>query len=215
MRALFLHVPKTGGNWVSDVLDENDLVFANVGGRHCADQMHEFEYFFRLSHAYYKPNRPLYRFCFVRHPLRWYESWFCMQQSLGWPTWGDSGGHGGLPYWNPTVELDGLGNSDFNTFVANVIKHRPGFVTSMYNRYTARGAYFVGQQERLVDDLITVLRELRVQFDEQRIRAHAPANVSRPIPIIWEPSLQQEMLRLEASAIQGYGYGSVPTPFPT
>lgn len=210
--ALFIHIPKTGGNWVSDVLEEEGLVLAHVSGKHASDQLADFESFFRQPYAYSKPNRALYKFCFVRHPLRWYESWFRMQQAQGWPMRGDASGPGGLlPFWNPTAELDRLGGDDFNVFVGNVLRQQPGFVTAMYRRY-ARGVHFVGRQETLVDDLISVLRKLGVSFNEARIRAHAPVNVSKPLPVAWNPILEAEALRLEQGALAWYGPEAVRTP---
>lgn len=207
--ALFLHIPKTGGNWVTEVLEEAGLVMAHVSGKHASDQLVDFESFFRQPYAYSKPNRGLYKFCFVRHPLRWYESWFRMQQTQGWPVRGDAAGPGGLrPFWNPTVELDGLGSPDFSTFVRNVLRYKPGFVTSMYHRYVALGTHFVGRQEALVDDTIHVLRkELGLHLDEAAVRARVPVNVSKSLPVVWEPGLAEEVLRTESGAMAAW-YGS-------
>ena len=59
--AIFLHIPKTGGNWASNVLEENDLVFANIGGRHAGpEQLTGFERLFRTPFRYGKPNTPFF-----------------------------------------------------------------------------------------------------------------------------------------------------------
>ena len=68
---------------------------------------------------------------------------------------GPSGGDAHDPYrWHPNAMLNGLGSSDFNTFVSNVNRKRPGFVTEMYGWYVRPGVHFVGRQENLAEDLI-------------------------------------------------------------
>jgi hypothetical protein len=200
---LFLHVPRTGGNWVSDVLEASDLVFAHVGGRHAGPaQLAPFERLLQTPHQYDKTNRPLFKFCFVRHPLRWYESWYRLNAARGWREWVAN-----EDTWNPALELNGLGAPTFDGFIENVLRQRPGFLSGLYDYY-ARDAHFVGRQEQMVDDLLIVLTFLRATVDEERVRAAQPTNVSDQAELRLDFSLQQGLEEAERDAFTRYGYGA-------
>jgi hypothetical protein len=200
---LFLHIPKTGGNWVSSVLEANDLVFAHVGGKHAgAPQLAPLERLLQTPHRYDKANRPLFRFCFVRHPLRWYESWYRMNVARGWPEWASD-----EEAWNPSVELNGFRAVTFNGFIEHVLHRRPGFLGRLYDFYT-REAHFVGHQERMAPDLCRVLRFLRVSVDEARLLIHRPTNVSEPADVRLDTSLRQSLEDAERDAFERYGYAA-------
>jgi len=200
--AIFLHIPKTGGNWVADVLEDNDLVFAHIGEKHSSmDQILEFEKWFRVPYKYSKPNKPFFKFCFVRHPLKWYESWFKMQTASGWPKWGEDPG-----VWHPNAMLDGLGDTDFNTFITNVLREHRGYLTRLYGWYTSPGVHFIGKQENLADDLVSVLKFLNVKFDQERIRSFKPVNASENMEIHWRPDLKEAIEQAEYAAFTRFGY---------
>ena len=172
---LFLHVPKTGGNWVTEVLESNELVFAHVAGKHAGPaQLAPLEHLLEIPRRYDRPNRASFRFCFVRHPLSWYESWYRMNVDRGWPEWAVD-----EDAWNPSVELNGLGASTFDRFIENVLRHRPGFLARLY-RFYAADAHFVGRQEHLAEDLIAVLTLLGVEFDAAGLLRRPHANVGAP-----------------------------------
>lgn len=224
--SLFLHIPKTGGNWVTEVLYRERLVKAEVGAYKHVDLPHLFA---GIGHTPRKrlvnwtrnlPARALinlhwvqhgkpFLFCFVRHPLSWFESWFrYMHQDT--MRWRDYGNEHSLADWHPNAMLNGTGSPDFNQFVRNVIARRPGYVTELFGNYTQPGLIdFVGKQENLREDLIHVLSLRQLQFDPERIRAYGRIGVSRPpeeIHIAWNEDLRQEVLRLEYAALRRYGY---------
>ena len=200
---LFLHVPKTGGNWVSEVLESSDLVFAHVGGKHAGPaQLAPLEQLLHVPHRYDRTNRPLFRFCFVRHPLRWYESWFRMCVARGWPQWAADD-----EVWNPSVELNGLGADTFNGFIENVLRERPGFLSGLYDCYT-KDAHFVGRQEHMAEDLLIVLTYLKTTVDEALVRGYQPTNVSEAVDVRLDWSLQQALEEAERDAFARYGYAT-------
>ena len=49
---------------------------------------------------------------------------------------------------------------------------RPGFLSGLYASY-ADGSHFVGRQESMADDLVTVLQFLQTPFDERSLRRRA------------------------------------------
>lgn len=202
---LFLHVPKTGGNWVSDVLEANDLVFAHLGGKHAGpEQLAPLRRLLQIPDRYDRPNRPLFTFCFVRHPLAWYESWFRMNAARGWPEWAAD-----ADAWNPSCDLNGLGAPTFDGFIDQVLTRRPGFLSGLYASY-AGGSHFVGRQESMADDLVTVLQFLQARFDERSLRRRARVNVSTPVDVRLDPALRIALEAAEADAYARYGY--VPGP---
>src|SRR5512135_605059 len=83
--AVFLHVPKTGGRWVGRVLEASGLVESELGSMHAdADRVlmpfggsgrNLLSYLVKRRLRLLPQNKP-FMFCFVRHPLRWYESFF-------------------------------------------------------------------------------------------------------------------------------------------
>ena len=146
-----------------------------------------------------------FKFCFVREPLVWYESYWRFMEAHAWPQWGDAAD----PYqWHPGALLKGTGSSDFNTFMSNVNRKRPGFVTEMYGWYVRPGVDFVGKQENLVEDMIKVFSLTNLNIDAEEIRAIEPKNET-PSHIVrpeWDPQLKRETLRLEYAGYARFGY---------
>lgn len=214
--AVFLHVPKTGGRWIGKVLTASGLVESNLGHMHAdADRV-----LFPLGGSgrtllTYLVKRRLgmlprtnpFMFCFVRNPLRWYESFFNYNREPG-VNWRYEGDVNDTDNWHPNAPLNGLGSSDFNIFVRNVISKYPGYVTEMYSRFATPQVSFVGKQENLCDDLITVLKRLQLTFDEQFIREFEKVGVSpkRTTGLEWDPALKAEVTRLEYAGLVRWGY---------
>lgn len=218
--AVFLHIPKTGGNWVTAVLRECGLVQAHLGHKH-ADMSR------LLAPVDGRTGRPVgyfglrkivvalrpkpFMFCFVRHPLKWYESWFkyMAQPARNWRAWGSEQD---LFDWHPNAALNGCGADDFNQFVRNVAAKRPGYVTELYAGYTQPQLDQVGRQETLRQDLVAVLKRLNLNFDEDFVMNYQPVGVS-PEPerkVEWEPELRARVLGLEQVALLRYGYAATP-----
>ena len=179
--SVFLHIPKTGGNWVIKVLADLGLV----------------EKEFKEKHADAKRARVIepkigignrFTFCFTRDPISWYESWWRYQVQRGWTKWS-------YLTWHPCARMDACSDNNFNKFIANVIRIAPGFVSDMYSRFTV-GADYVGHQETLAACLINVLDKLRVEYDD-RIKRIAPINESVIRPIKWDGDLRKQIEILE------------------
>jgi hypothetical protein len=220
--AVFLHVPKTGGTWIKQVLQELDLIQAPLGHQHSDwersfwhDKLHHdlkvVRYIFRRAvrsrRAQARIDPGCFRFCFIREPLRWYESYWRFMQSKNWDwkTWGDERD----PYkWHPCAMVNGLESPDFNAFMHKVNKKRPGFVTEMYGWYVRPGIGFVGKQEWLAHDLMKALSLMKLDVDPGRILSVArknetPSRIPRPE---WDPALKKATLRFEYAGYVRYGY---------
>jgi len=231
--AVFLHVPKTGGLWVTEVLEELGLVERRIEHIH-ADAQRVLRYLEgrktlvqdvllqaksrlplglkkRVRKAVVAPrgvevDRTPFMFCFVRDPLEWYASYWRYQSDMEWLEYGN---RYDVHDWHPWTPLNGLGSPDFDEFIRNVIATRPGYLTEMFGWYTTPAVNFVGRTERLADDLIDVLGRLGVSFDEERVRTWKPKNTSSRGPgrrASWTPELRREMERIEYAARLRFGY---------
>ncbi|MGB0241493.1 MAG: hypothetical protein ACPGIH_11740 [Verrucomicrobiales bacterium] len=217
-KGIFLHVPKTGGSWVNSVLEDNNLIEKRLGVHKHIDIV-RLQYYNRLNfpnlHSSFKSkSAKVFRlvpedhfiFFFVRHPLTWYESWwkYMSQESMNWKRYGDSMN----PWaWHPVSDLNDVRKDDFHTFIESVIEIAPGFVSKLYSLYQHPSVSFVGKQETLTEDLISVLEQLELPFDRDRLINFGKVNrsVSKEAPQ-WDPDLKSEILRLEYPALKQYGY---------
>ncbi|MDB4458973.1 sulfotransferase family 2 domain-containing protein [bacterium] len=214
--AVFLHIPKTGGNWIISVLRECGLAKTGLGHKHANMDRLLVPMDYRKSNlrAHFKihrikkhfGNNP-YTFCFVRHPLAWYESRFkyMTQPSRNWRHWGDEKD---LFDWHPQTALNGCGSEDFNQFVQKIIEKRPGYVTELFGEYAKPPIDFIGKQETLKEDLVKVLKHLNLNFDEDFVMNFKEVGVS-PAPhqkLEWNADLTAKTLNLEQIALLRYGY---------
>ena len=124
---------------------------------------------------------------------------------LKWRRFGDENN----PYhWSPVAMLNGLGSPDFNTFVANVNRVRPGFVTEMFGWYARPATTFVGKQENLSRDLVKALSLLGLEVSLAEVEKFPATNESPPsrAPLEWDPKVRRATLRFEYTGYVRYGY---------
>jgi hypothetical protein len=210
---VFLHVPRTGGNWVTTVLKEAGLVQRDIGYHkhldwHRTADCRQLQSFGTrlLPRCFWRAFGADFTFCFVRHPLSWYESWwrYMSQSKVNWKDFVDDSNP---RYWHPNSALAGLGDADFGSFVRNVLSKRPGYVSEMFGWYAHPSIGMVGKQESLREDLVRALHLQNLNFDEQFFMEYPTVGVSQvQEEIVWEDSLRDEALRVEHATIARYGY---------
>ena len=219
--AEFLHVPKTGGSWIYSVLESNNLVLSSIGHKHAdfdfslfpdrslSGREHILKAYQLLRYKFSTKNKAQFeqpfKFCFVRNPLNWYESWWKYMEGRNWNNWGEVNS---AKNWHPNSVLNGLGSSDFNEFIWNVIKERPGYVTELFFSYTKAGISFIGRYENLRQDLYDVLNILNFNIDHESLMNSQKVNVSKVLSseVEWDPMLKETITKLELPAMIHFGY---------
>ena len=198
LNAVFIHIPKTGGSWVKEVLSKSMKVEPAIGaGSH------------NLPWRYNHPGAK--RFCFVRDPVTWLESvWMGLHSS--WP-------HEGRGLDVPEMLNDRAfspirlltmrcGERDFDTFIDNVLELEPGFVSRMYEWYIGpQGAPlvdFVGRMESIVADLSNALFHMGWDGD---IEFTDPVNSCESARPNWDGRLKNDIISAERVGLQRW-YGS-------
>jgi hypothetical protein len=156
-RIAFLHVPKTGGSWVTEAMRAAGVELRPVplpaakrghGGLEAVD-------------------RSLFTFAFVRDPYDWYASYWRHRQKFG--------------DWDSASPIDEFARRPFTEFVLQAAKQRPRHLTRVYERYCGPPddpISFVGRYERLVEDLVAALTSAGQPFDADALHAHPAVNTT-------------------------------------
>jgi hypothetical protein len=207
--AVFIHVPKCGGSWVRAVAKHLGFWRDRVGYKHSTPE-HVNDVLRHHGWQFVKhwPRHPLvtpgalrraYKFCFIRNPVGWYESYW-KYMAGAWHRWE-------VGRWHPQRPLDGCGSDDFNVFVRKVLDKRPGYVSEMYGWY-AEGSHFVGRCERMTEDLVQALLGAGERVDPSAIASVGRVNESekRLGDPVWDPAVLERVVAAEADGIRRWGY---------
>jgi len=187
-KTLFIHVPKTAGTWVTEVLSKTGFV---------TKQYVPFHWPLESLRSMWREQRERqlpFTWAFVRHPLSWLESAWKYQRGRKWV---DSG---------PLAEF----RSDvFEDFVRQLLAKRPGHVTGVFESYVGKPGDkidYIGRYENLRSDTIEALRRAGEKASVDVIRRAPPRNVSPPGDVSLPNDLRQAVLESEQGAIQRF-YG--------
>jgi hypothetical protein len=194
--SVFLHVPKAGGTWVRAALKKTGLIQDELISKY-SDESTEGK--MRSWHCVPRDKsifKDKYVFCFVRHPLTWYQSHWAYKVRNG--------------NWNSGNKLDALCEShSFNDFIVNVAREFPnGYLHWLYKFY-AQHASFVGKMENLESDLISALFMAGEDFKADDIINTPKRNV---MPDKYKRRAKYEtanairVMQIEQDAIREYGY---------
>jgi hypothetical protein len=175
-RMFFWHIPKTGGRWVLEALSRRRA----CAGLSRVKRVQPEEKPLMLFGHHAPPGqvaeelkRDRFHFCFVRHPINWYRSWWAYRVRRG--------------RTDKRHYADRYHREDCDEFVNVMLDEHPnGFVTELFQLYVGLHADqmdYVGRTENLLSDLKEICRRagqpVKVPFDEL-----APINVSSTLPEI-------------------------------
>lgn len=186
-RAIFLHIPKTGGTWITNY-------FKETGMDHGVESLAEHAHINGVGlNDIIGPTEDLV-FCFVRHPLTWFRSYWQCKQALE-PR---QGGY-----------LDTIVDQPFNKFIDDILQDFPGYMTNFVSGYTQR-CRLIGKQENLRSDLDEILTLLRIDYDRTLIFNKPPVN---KIETEEKYTMTQafSIMKTEKPLIDVYGYNYIPS----
>jgi len=190
-RFVFLHVPKTGGNWVRRVLETNfegvELDLDTVNGNPWAPYGHN-----DLADV---GHRAPFRFAFVRHPVDFWRSFWRYRMRKGWQS-----GH----------EIDSrCADDDFDRYVDKVVSNLPGYASRMFSRFVGDPVdeiEFIGKQESLAEDLSAALRLCGCGLPATAFDG-APKNASADGAADFTVEQRTALSFAEREGIERFGYG--------
>lgn len=181
-KSVFIHVPKTGGTWISAVLREKGIVEEETSRPHM-----------RWSEILEEPGMKAWHhlrpFLFVRHPVSWYQSYWAYKVRNGW----ESGNWMDETFQSP----------HFPIFVENCVKGHPALLGRIYRKHT-QGVSFVRRFEKLREGLLEAL----VVEGVSELPDVKPRNVSPPHSQC-PPDLVRMIEESEAEVMKTWGYSSV------
>jgi len=164
--AIFLHIPKCGGEWVRRVLWNSGMEDVKL---HPGRQKHSDLAWFE-NHLEFK--RP-FRFSFVRHPVSWYRSFYGYQKGRLW-----------IPI--PEIGLRPPQGLSYLAFMDWVLNYHSGFLGRLYERYVGTDENpieFIGKTRSLRTDLADALLRSGNRVPWRLIDTFPQINISRVCPV--------------------------------
>lgn len=205
-RAMFLHIPKCGGNWVEGVIQAAGIKHVHVDDRHAhlTNIVTAIEQGYPLVDGIQRTVEKV--FTFVRHPVTWYQSYWRYHTGaqISYIAADHLTSHSTTDSFN-TRPLAKCGNPNFEQFGENCLQQLPGYVTNLFYKYT-KDIWFVGKQENLRHDLCYALDCLGEEYDRNVIMAHPAKNIGVGPKPAWSEDLQQRIMAAESVAMERYGY---------
>lgn len=213
---VYLHIPKTGGNWLTKILYRLELVRGAVSHKHADLSFLESFRSTRAPNKYIKElwlrwryiAKPITPLCVVRHPLTWYQSWYRYQTGRSWPSWP----HGpDRSNWHICQELNHLCVNPprtYQEYLERILRYSPGFCTRLYGRYTGGTNAVVFRLETLRDEAITFFSDTKwgLTSDLMGYFHQPPYGVSPDLDTQADNCLVEEVLFYDSSALRLYGY---------
>lgn len=219
--AIFLHIPKTGGTFFRKVLDDLNLRVIDFGYEHADMErtINSFKYYpanairtsFLLRKNIDNYAKECFKFCFVRNPYSWYESYWRFMYGLHWKNLNNyrPKNRFKIPVdnWNPINLLLPYANDDFNIFLENVLNAEPAFLTKLYALYAKQPLInYVGRLENIEHDMAKIFETIELKFDKNIFGKTLRVNESKTPKPIWSNELKYRVYQSELNIFENYKY---------
>ncbi|MCX6197893.1 MAG: sulfotransferase family 2 domain-containing protein [Bacteroidetes bacterium] len=219
--AVFLHVPKTGGTFFRKIIVALDLRVFDFGYEHADMErtLHSFKHYpanavrssFLLRKNIDSHVKLCFKFCFVRNPYGWYESYWRFMQDINWndlKAYRSKNKFGiYVDTWNPVNLLLPYANANFNVFIESVLNAEPGFLTKLYEQYAdPLHINYLGRQETLEEDIKKIFDILKISYDKNIFEKTPRANESKTQKPIWSEELKNRVYDSERGVFEKYKY---------
>ena len=193
---VFLHPPKTGGNWLTKVFRDQNLIKEKIQHKHAT-------YDLLVGHLNHYEKRIDSFFTVIRNPLTWYESWYKYQFSNNFRDYSNDDWHS----ISAIARIKEKG--DFNVFMEKVNRMIPGFCCNLFYQYLGMNgnkSVTVLKTETLREDLDELNRNYSLGIPEDVIFQEPDYGVSPKKTIHWDPKILQQTIRNEKPFLQLFGY---------
>jgi hypothetical protein len=203
---LFLHIPRTGGTWVESALDVckiRSTRWSRIAPY--VDRLPKNHLF--LSHHRTSIADVKGIFCFVRHPLTYYESvykFICRAHKMRIWKWS--------PFFSAEICYNTV-KGDWNRWLIEMMKDEPAWYTRLIEGYVGpkegEFVHFIGRQENLVEDFLSAMKYFGYQdVDQYRKKLFALEHVHKiDQPLKWDPNVQAQIEQMENSVIKRFYQG--------
>ncbi len=152
-----------------------------------------------------------YKFCVVRNPFSWYESYWRFMCDLDWKSMAPTNARTrfGFKYdqWHPLTSLEASADSDFNLFIHKVVTTQPGFLANLFSSYAdEKHIDYVAKQETLETDIKNIFDHLGVKVSQKQLSFPGKVNTSQTSKPNWNAESRAQILISEKDVFLKYGY---------
>ena len=216
--ALFIHIPRTGGTWVENAIEEMGIEW--LRGRKMEatglPQKHQL-----VGHLDLGKRRVDRLFTFVRHPITYYESvWKFFKDAAR----REAQGLRGINYllkkwpWHPHRTAALNFDHDFNEWVLRMVEKEPLWYTRLIEQFVGPegGEYVhaIGRTEHLVRDFRWIMCMCGFSEEVERIKTLGKVN-AREEEFGWDSALYNTVMELEDSVISRFYRRKMDVPYTT
>jgi hypothetical protein len=199
--SIFLHMPRCGGTYVTEVLRRTGVLGKAIGRKHdCPGVV--------------PMDMTVWHRVFIRHPYQFIRSVWALQHAWDWPTWPKHRNDG--RWWHPFAEINDPpfeARDDFSEFVWWVATERTGWVTSLYVKFADWPTSDVYDTDWMKDDLPELLYRLGVDPVAARVAMASAAKARNSFP--HSDDAHADAIRAfeqaEQTAYRRFGYGKKTT----
>jgi len=205
-RVLFSHIPKTGGQWVENVLNHlagrkeriYPPAYPGIEARHAAPSQvrGKFDYVFTV----------------IRHPLTWLESWYRYQMAAAkrrstrhWRKYGITNIH---PIeWANAIEP--TKSHVFSEYIDNYLRLTPGGYSTMCDKFigppnSRDTSVIILKQESLRTDLLALLNRVGYNLASNFVDSFPADNKSQWPRQHYTDNTRQQVCHVDSSLIKEY-----------